>query len=54
MGDLVELSPSIPDESLTEYREEIRRMFGKADGCTKERAEILRRKSQIETVPSLV
>lgn len=54
MGDLVELSPSIPDESLTEYREEIRRMFGKADRCTKERTEILRRKSQIETVPSLV
>lgn len=54
MGDLVELSPSIPDEYLTEYREEIRRMFGKADGCKNEQSEILRRKSQIETVPSYV
>lgn len=27
MGDVVELTPSIPDKSLTEYREEIRRMF---------------------------
>ncbi|XP_054783793.1 probable GTP diphosphokinase RSH3, chloroplastic [Prosopis cineraria] len=27
MGDVVELSPAIPDESLTEYREEIQRMY---------------------------
>lgn len=27
MGDVVELSPSIPDETLTEYREEIQRMY---------------------------
>ncbi|GAV79753.1 LOW QUALITY PROTEIN: RelA_SpoT domain-containing protein/HD_4 domain-containing protein, partial [Cephalotus follicularis] len=27
MGDLVELSPAIPDKSLTEYREEIQRMY---------------------------
>lgn len=27
MGDLVELTPAIPDKSLTEYREEIQRMY---------------------------
>ncbi|CAI0473211.1 unnamed protein product [Linum tenue] len=27
MGDVVELSPTIPDKSLTEYREEIQRMY---------------------------
>ncbi|KAJ4896779.1 hypothetical protein Rs2_23573 [Raphanus sativus] len=27
MGDVVELTPAIPDESLTEYREEIQRMY---------------------------
>jgi len=27
MGDVVELTPTIPDESLTEYREEIQRMY---------------------------
>ncbi|XP_008784310.2 probable GTP diphosphokinase RSH2, chloroplastic [Phoenix dactylifera] len=27
MGDVVELTPSIPDKSLTEYREEIQRMY---------------------------
>lgn len=27
MGDVVELSPKIPDKSLTEYREEIQRMY---------------------------
>ncbi|XP_020697695.1 probable GTP diphosphokinase RSH2, chloroplastic [Dendrobium catenatum] len=27
MGDVVELTPSIPDESLVEYREEIQRMY---------------------------
>ncbi|KAJ6809503.1 putative GTP diphosphokinase RSH2, chloroplastic [Iris pallida] len=27
MGDVVELTPAIPNESLTEYREEIRRMY---------------------------
>ncbi|XP_010465284.1 PREDICTED: probable GTP diphosphokinase RSH2, chloroplastic isoform X1 [Camelina sativa] len=27
MGDVVELTPPIPDESLTEYREEIQRMY---------------------------
>ncbi|XP_044485966.1 probable GTP diphosphokinase RSH2, chloroplastic [Mangifera indica] len=27
MGDVVELSPAIPDKSLTEYREEIQRMY---------------------------
>lgn len=28
MGDLVEMTPLIPDESLVEYREKIKRMFG--------------------------
>lgn len=27
MGDVVELTPDIPDKSLTEYREEIQRMY---------------------------
>lgn len=27
MGDVVELTPAIPNESLTEYREEIQRMY---------------------------
>ena len=27
MGDVVELTPKIPDKSLTEYREEIQRMY---------------------------
>lgn len=27
MGDVVELTPAIPDESLVEYREEIQRMY---------------------------
>ena len=27
MGDVVELTPTIPDKSLTEYREEIQRMY---------------------------
>lgn len=27
MGDVVELTPAIPDKSLTEYREEIQRMY---------------------------
>ena len=54
MRDLVELSPSISDESLIEYREETRRMFGKADGCKNEQSETLRTKTQIETVPSFL
>ena len=29
MGDVVELTPNIPDKSLTEYREEIQRMYNK-------------------------
>ncbi|KAE8667154.1 putative GTP diphosphokinase RSH3 [Hibiscus syriacus] len=29
MGDVVELTPSIPDKSLTEYREEIQRMYNR-------------------------
>lgn len=29
MGDVVELSPAIPDKSLTEYREEIQRMYNR-------------------------
>ncbi|KAG8380162.1 hypothetical protein BUALT_Bualt07G0164800 [Buddleja alternifolia] len=29
MGDVVELTPAIPDKSLTEYREEIQRMYDK-------------------------
>lgn len=29
MGDLVELTPAIPDKSLTEYREEIQRMYNR-------------------------
>lgn len=29
MGDVVELSPSLPDKSLTEYREEIQRMYNR-------------------------
>ena len=27
MGDVVELTPALPDKSLTEYREEIQRMY---------------------------
>lgn len=27
MGDMVELTPAIPNKSLTEYREEIQRMY---------------------------
>jgi len=27
MGDVVELTPAIPDKSLSEYREEIQRMY---------------------------
>lgn len=27
MGDVIELTPAIPDKSLTEYREEIQRMY---------------------------
>lgn len=30
MGDVVELTPAIPDESLVEYREEIQRMYNSA------------------------
>ncbi|KAE8675312.1 putative GTP diphosphokinase RSH3 [Hibiscus syriacus] len=29
MGDVVELTPSVPDKSLTEYREEIQRMYNR-------------------------
>lgn len=29
MGDVVELTPSISDKSLTEYREEIQRMYNR-------------------------
>lgn len=29
MGDMVELNPTLPDRALTEYREEIRRMYDK-------------------------
>lgn len=29
MGDVVELTPAIPDKSLTVYREEIKRMYDK-------------------------
>ncbi|KAF5751155.1 GTP diphosphokinase RSH2 chloroplastic [Tripterygium wilfordii] len=29
MGDVVELTPSLPDKSLTEYREEIQRMYNR-------------------------
>ncbi|GFP85726.1 probable gtp diphosphokinase rsh3 chloroplastic [Phtheirospermum japonicum] len=29
MGDVVELTPALPDKSLTEYREEIQRMYNK-------------------------
>ena len=51
MHDLVELSLFISDESLIEYMEETRRMFGKVDGCKNEQSETLRRKTRIETVP---
>lgn len=29
MGDVVELTPALPDKSLTEYREEIQRMYNR-------------------------
>jgi len=29
MGDVIELTPDIPDRSLTEYREEIQRMYNR-------------------------
>lgn len=29
MGDVLELTPAIPDKSLTEYREEIQRMYNR-------------------------
>lgn len=29
MGDIVNLTPAIPDKSLTEYREEIQRMYNR-------------------------
>ncbi len=29
MGDVVELTPSLPEKSLTEYREEIQRMYNR-------------------------
>ena len=29
MGDVVELTPAIPDKSLVEYREEIQRMYNR-------------------------
>lgn len=32
MGDFVELSPAISDKSLTEYREEIQRMYNHGHG----------------------
>ncbi|MCL7038194.1 hypothetical protein MKW94_030114 [Papaver nudicaule] len=32
MGDVVELTPTIPDKSLTEYREEIQRMYDQGRG----------------------
>lgn len=32
MGDVVELTPTIPDKSLTEYREEIQRMYDRGRG----------------------
>uniref|UniRef100_A0A0D6QY13 GTP diphosphokinase n=1 Tax=Araucaria cunninghamii TaxID=56994 RepID=A0A0D6QY13_ARACU len=54
MGDLVELTPSIPVKSLPEYREEIRRMFDKTDDCKDESSEILVRNSEIKTIPSYV
>eukprot|EP01018_Ginkgo_biloba_P007990 Gb_01654 [translate_table: standard] len=52
MGDLVELTPSIPDKSLTEYREEIRRMYGKTDGYSDKSNEMLGRHSKVATVSS--
>ncbi|KAH9320639.1 hypothetical protein KI387_015278, partial [Taxus chinensis] len=35
-GDLVELTPSLPAKSLTERREEMKRLFSKAYGCEDE------------------
>ncbi|KAL4560082.1 hypothetical protein LXL04_032230 [Taraxacum kok-saghyz] len=35
MGDVVELTPRIPDKSLTEYREEIQRMYDRGLSVTK-------------------
>ncbi|KAI3851063.1 hypothetical protein MKW92_045478 [Papaver armeniacum] len=32
MGDVIELTPTIPDKSLTEYREEIQRMYDQGRG----------------------
>lgn len=34
MGDVVELTPAIPDKSLTEYREEIQRMYERGLGVS--------------------
>lgn len=53
-GDLVELSPSIPDKSLIECREEMKRLFNKEYGCKDESSGMLRRSSQIEPVPSYI
>uniref|UniRef100_A0A0D6QVV6 GTP diphosphokinase n=1 Tax=Araucaria cunninghamii TaxID=56994 RepID=A0A0D6QVV6_ARACU len=52
MGDLVELTPSISDTSLTEYREEIRRMYGKADECKDETGHSSGKSSQVATLTS--
>ncbi|KAI3684159.1 hypothetical protein L6452_33378 [Arctium lappa] len=38
MGDVVELTPRIPDKSLTEYREEIQRMYDRGLSVTKSTA----------------
>ncbi|CAH8306146.1 unnamed protein product [Eruca vesicaria subsp. sativa] len=35
MGDVVELTPAIPDKSLTEYREEIQRMYDRGLGFSR-------------------
>lgn len=54
MGDLVELTPSIPHTSLTEYRKEISRMFGKADERQDETGHMLGKNSQTAAVTSLM
>lgn len=54
MGDLVELTPSIPHTSLTEYRKEISRMFGKADECQDETGHTLGKNSQVAAVTSFI
>ena len=54
MGDLIELTTSIPHMSLTEYMKEISRLFGKEDEFQNETGHMLGKNSQVATVTSFL